>query len=68
MLSVPTVIHGHDYRVRPLINGAFLECRMETATEHYICGWITGWIAQAANQQKERPDGALFRCASLRVS
>jgi chemotaxis protein CheX len=31
VLSVPTVIHGHDYRVRPLINGSFLECRMETA-------------------------------------
>jgi len=30
MLSVPTVIQGHDYRVRPLINGSFLECRMET--------------------------------------
>jgi CheY-specific phosphatase CheX len=29
-LSVPTVIHGHDYRVRPLINGSFVECRMET--------------------------------------
>jgi chemotaxis protein CheX len=31
VLSVPTVIHGHDYRVRPLINGAVLECRMESA-------------------------------------
>lgn len=31
VLSVPTVIHGHDYRVRPLINGSFVECRMETA-------------------------------------
>jgi CheY-specific phosphatase CheX len=31
VLSVPTVIHGHDYRVRPLINGSFLECWMETA-------------------------------------
>lgn len=31
VLSVPTVIQGHDYRVRPLINGSSLECRMETA-------------------------------------
>jgi chemotaxis protein CheX len=31
VLSVPTVIHGHDYRVRPLINGSFVECLMQTA-------------------------------------
>jgi CheY-specific phosphatase CheX len=31
VLSVPTVIHGHDYRVRPLINSSVLECRMESA-------------------------------------
>ena len=31
VLSVPTVICGHDYRVRPLIHGSFVECRMETA-------------------------------------
>jgi chemotaxis protein CheX len=31
VLSVPTVIHGHDYRVRPLLNGSFVECKMETA-------------------------------------
>lgn len=30
-ISVPTVIHGHDYKVRPLINGSFLECVMQTA-------------------------------------
>ena len=30
-ISVPTVIHGHDYRVRPLVNGSFLECVMQTA-------------------------------------
>jgi chemotaxis protein CheX len=30
-LSVPTVIHGHDYRVRPLVNGSFVECLMQTA-------------------------------------
>jgi CheY-specific phosphatase CheX len=30
VLSVPTVIHGHDYRVRPLINGSYIECRMES--------------------------------------
>jgi chemotaxis protein CheX len=30
VLSVPTVIHGHDYRVRPLLNGSFVECQMET--------------------------------------
>jgi chemotaxis protein CheX len=31
VLSVPTVIHGHDYRVRPLVNGSAVECRMQTA-------------------------------------
>jgi hypothetical protein len=31
VLSVPTVIHGHDYRVRPLINGSAVECLMQTA-------------------------------------
>jgi len=31
VLSVPTVIHGHDYRVRPLVNGSFVECLMQTA-------------------------------------
>lgn len=31
VLSVPTVIHGHDYKVRPLVNGSFVECRMQTA-------------------------------------
>jgi CheY-specific phosphatase CheX len=31
VLSVPTVIQGCDYRVRPLIKGSSLECRMETA-------------------------------------
>jgi CheY-specific phosphatase CheX len=30
VLSVPTVIHGHDYRIRPLIDGTSLECSMET--------------------------------------
>jgi chemotaxis protein CheX len=30
-LSVPTVIHGHDYRVRPLVNGSAVECIMQTA-------------------------------------
>jgi CheY-specific phosphatase CheX len=30
VLSVPTVIHGHDYRVRPLINGSVVECRMQS--------------------------------------
>lgn len=30
VLSVPSVIHGHDYRVRPLINGSCVECRLET--------------------------------------
>ena len=30
VLSVPTVIQGRDYQVRPLINGSSLECRMET--------------------------------------
>jgi chemotaxis protein CheX len=31
VLSVPTVIHGHDYKVRPLINGSFVDCLMQTA-------------------------------------
>jgi chemotaxis protein CheX len=31
LISVPTVIHGHDYRVRPLVNGSFVECLMQTA-------------------------------------
>jgi CheY-specific phosphatase CheX len=31
VLSVPSVIHGHDYRVRPLINGSCVECCLETA-------------------------------------
>ena len=31
VLSVPTVIHGHDYRVRPLVNGSLVECRMQSA-------------------------------------
>lgn len=31
VLSVPTVIHGHDYKVRPLVNGSFVECLMQTA-------------------------------------
>jgi chemotaxis protein CheX len=31
VISVPTVIRGHDYRVRPLINGSFVECRLQTA-------------------------------------
>ncbi len=31
VLSVPTVIHGHDYKVRPLINGSKIECFMQTA-------------------------------------
>jgi chemotaxis protein CheX len=31
VLSVPTVIHGHDYRVRPLVNGSFVESAMQTA-------------------------------------
>lgn len=37
VLSVPTVIHGQDYRVRPLLNGLFVECEMETAdgTMHF---------------------------------
>lgn len=30
VISVPTVIRGHDYRVRPLINGSFVECRLQT--------------------------------------
>jgi chemotaxis protein CheX len=30
ILSVPTVIHGHDYRVRPLVNGSAVECLMGT--------------------------------------
>ncbi len=30
-LTVPTVIHGHDYKVRPLINGSKIECFMQTA-------------------------------------
>lgn len=31
LISVPTVIHGHDYRMRPLVNGSFVECLMRTA-------------------------------------
>jgi CheY-specific phosphatase CheX len=31
VLSVPTVIHGLDYRVRPLINGSVVECWMQNA-------------------------------------
>ncbi|HVJ05180.1 MAG TPA: chemotaxis protein CheX [Candidatus Saccharimonadales bacterium] len=31
VLSVPTVIHGHDYEVRPLVNGSRIECLMRTA-------------------------------------
>ena len=31
VLSVPIVIHGHDYKVRPLVNGSFVQCRMQTA-------------------------------------
>lgn len=31
VLSVPTVIRGLDYRVRPLVNGSAAECLMETA-------------------------------------
>ena len=31
VISVPTVIRGQDYRVRPLINGSFVECLMQTA-------------------------------------
>ncbi len=31
VLSIPTVIHGHDYRVRPLLNGSAVECRMQTS-------------------------------------
>jgi chemotaxis protein CheX len=31
VLSVPTVIHGHDYRVRPLTNGFVVQCRMQTS-------------------------------------
>jgi len=31
VLSVPTVIHGHDYHVRTLVSGSSLECRMESA-------------------------------------
>jgi len=30
VLSVPTVIHGYDYKVRPLVNGSFVECLMQT--------------------------------------
>jgi chemotaxis protein CheX len=30
VLSVPTVIHGDDYRVRPLINGSSVQCQMRT--------------------------------------
>ena len=30
VISVPTVIRGHDYRVRPLINGSVVECLMQT--------------------------------------
>jgi chemotaxis protein CheX len=30
VLSIPTVIHGHDYRVRPLLNGSAVECLMQT--------------------------------------
>ena len=29
VLSVPTVIYGQDYKVRPLVNGQAVECRME---------------------------------------
>ncbi len=29
-LTVPTVIHGHDYKVRPMINGSKVECFMQT--------------------------------------
>jgi chemotaxis protein CheX len=31
VLSIPTVIHGRDYQVRPMINGSSLECHMEAA-------------------------------------
>jgi chemotaxis protein CheX len=31
VLSVPTVIRGRDYRVRPLLSGSFIDCRMQTA-------------------------------------
>lgn len=31
VLSVPSVIHGRDYRVRPLINGSCVECCVQTA-------------------------------------
>jgi chemotaxis protein CheX len=31
VLSVPTVIRGHDYRVRPLVNGSLVACRMRSA-------------------------------------
>lgn len=30
VLSVPTVIRGQDYRVRPLVNGSSVECRLES--------------------------------------
>jgi chemotaxis protein CheX len=30
VLSVPTVIRGHDYRVRPLVNGSFVQCMLQT--------------------------------------
>jgi chemotaxis protein CheX len=32
VLSVPTVIRGNDYKVRPLVNGSSVECRMQTVT------------------------------------
>lgn len=31
VLSVPTLIHGRNYRVRPLVNGSIVECLMQTA-------------------------------------
>ena len=31
VLSLPTVICGQDYRVHALIDGTFVECRMESA-------------------------------------
>lgn len=31
VISVPTVIHGHDYKVRPQVNGSSLECLMQSA-------------------------------------
>jgi chemotaxis protein CheX len=31
VLSVPTVIRGHDYRVRPLVNGSFVQSMMQTS-------------------------------------